>query len=100
MIYALLIHRTLAAAAPGAARRDRETHAAPELQAQSAAACELHLVAGLDEPDTTRTVRIAPNAHVVTDGRLIETKEWLVGRLRAHIAALEPGPSIRRVCPS
>ena len=80
MTYALLIYRTLAAAAPGEAQRDRATLAAHRvLQAQAAAAGELHLVARLDEPGTARTVRVGPGAHAVTDGPFIETKEWLVG---------------------
>jgi hypothetical protein len=78
--YALLIYRTLAADAPGAAARDRTSLAAHRaLQAEASAAGALHEVARLDEPRAARTGRAAAGAHQVTDGPFIESKEWLVG---------------------
>jgi hypothetical protein len=82
--YALLIYRTLSLseaalseALPGAERDALLGHRT--LQAEASARGELHAVVRLDETSTARTVRPRASAREVTDGPIIETKEWLVG---------------------
>jgi hypothetical protein len=50
-----------------------------ELQTASSRRNQLHAVARLDDASRARTVRRHGNAHEVTDGPYVETKEWLVG---------------------
>ena len=80
MTYALLIYRS----APGnepLPQLDEELalrgHRA--LQKEAAAQGQLHAVARLDETRRARTLKRVGNAHEITDGPYIETKEWLVG---------------------
>lgn len=78
--YALLIYRTSPPETPLPELEDKRglaNHRA--LQAEAAAAKELHAVARLDAPRKARTVRARPSGHDVTDGPYIESKEWLVG---------------------
>ena len=55
------------------------------LQRQASADNALHAVARLQAPNAAKTVRVvrsgssATNAHEVTDGPFMETKEWLGG---------------------
>lgn len=80
MDYALLIYRTTSPTEPlpeGADRAGLATHRA--LQAEASAKGELHAVARLDDAPRARTVRFQANAHEITDGPYLETKEWLVG---------------------
>ncbi|HEY6879831.1 MAG TPA: YciI family protein [Polyangiales bacterium] len=77
MTYALLIYRTLAPSLPASNADGLAGHRA--LQAEASAAHELHAVAQLAPPVTARAVRAHGNAHEVTDGPFVESKEWLVG---------------------
>lgn len=77
MTYALLIYRTLAATAPAGTKDGLAGHRA--LQAEASATNELHAVAQLATPTTTRSVRLGADGHEVTDGPFVESKEWLVG---------------------
>src|SRR5687767_9684534 len=80
MTYALLIYRTLAAAAGSTAKSEKDGLAGHRaLQAEAGAAGELHAVAQLAAPGTACTVRARSSGHEVTDGPFVESKEWLVG---------------------
>ncbi|HVZ35304.1 MAG TPA: YciI family protein [Polyangiaceae bacterium] len=76
--YALLIYRASLAAVPkGDERKALAGHRA--LQVEAARAGDLHAVARLEAPSTARSVKARVGGHDVTDGPLIESKEWLVG---------------------
>jgi hypothetical protein len=80
MTYALLIYRTLAAAAGSTAASDKDGLAGHRaLQSEAGAAGDLHAVAQLAAPGAACTVRARTTGHEVTDGPFIESKEWLVG---------------------
>jgi hypothetical protein len=76
--YALLIYRTSAGEpAPESSQRALAGHLL--LQREVADRGDLHAVAKLDGVQTARTVRVKLDAHEITDGPYIESKEWLVG---------------------
>ena len=78
--YALLIYRTSPPTVPIPELEERQALTGHrKLQAEAAARKELHAVARLDAPATSRTIRASATGHDVTDGPFIETKEWLVG---------------------
>ena len=80
MTYALLIYRSMPSSEPLPAHEDRAALAAHRaLQQESSGRGELHAVARLDDPTTSRTVKWTERGHDVTDGPYIEAKEWLVG---------------------
>jgi hypothetical protein len=80
LTYALLIYRNVSA---GEALPSPQEHLVlerhRELQTASSRRNQLHAVARLDDASRARTVRRHGNAHEVTDGPYVETKEWLVG---------------------
>lgn len=76
--YALLIYSTDRGGPPPAdSERALEAHRA--LQAEASARGDLHAVARLDDAGRARTVVLRGDAHELTDGPFIETKEWLAG---------------------
>jgi hypothetical protein len=76
--YALLIYRAAPSEpAPSGAARALEGHRA--LQQQASARGDLRAVAKLDDTSSARTVALRGDAHEISDGPYIETKEWLVG---------------------
>jgi hypothetical protein len=78
--YALLIYRTKSPSVPIPELEERQALVGHrKLQAEAAARRELHAVARLDAPATSRTIRARATGHDVTDGPFMETKEWLVG---------------------
>jgi hypothetical protein len=72
--YALLIYET---AEPDREEVTRTLEHHRALQSEAAARGDLHAVARLDR--IAKTVRVRDDAHDVTDGPYVETKEWLVG---------------------
>jgi hypothetical protein len=94
--YALLIYEA-AEPSPEVAAGALEHHRA--LQEEAAARGDLRSVARLDR--TAKTVRVRGDAHDVTDGPYVETKEWLVGfylvDCESEAEALERA---RAICPS
>src|SRR5215471_16755947 len=78
--YALLIYRTKPPSVPIPELEEKQALVGHrKLQAESAARNQLHAVARLDVPATSRTIRARATGHDVTDGPFMETKEWLVG---------------------
>jgi hypothetical protein len=78
--YVLLIYRTASPSEPISDEAVREALAGHRVvQAEAAARGELHAVAQLGDPRRAITVKRRENAHDVTDGPYLETKEWLVG---------------------
>ena len=93
--YALLIYEA-APPTPESAAHALEHHRA--LQKAAAERGELHSVARLER--SAKTVRLRGDAHDVTDGPYVETKEWLVGfylvDCESEAEALERA---RSICP-
>ena len=78
--YALLIYRTKPPSIPIPELEEREALVGHrKLQADASARKDLHAVARLDVPSTSRTIRARATGHDVTDGPFMEAKEWLVG---------------------
>lgn len=78
--YALLIYRTRPPSVPVPELEEKQALVGHrKLQAEASARKELHAVARLEAPATSRTIRARVSGHDVTDGPFIETKEWLVG---------------------
>lgn len=77
MTYVLLIYRSTppTETAPAADREGLARHRALQDEARA----DLLAVAQLAPAATARTVRASRDAHAVTDGPYLETKEWLVG---------------------
>jgi hypothetical protein len=95
--YALLIYETAEPDAEGSARA-LERHRA--LQAEAGVRGELHAVARLDGTGTAKTVTVRGDAHDVTDGPYVETKEWLVGFYLVDCASeAEAVERARAICP-
>jgi hypothetical protein len=101
--YALLIYDATGGEPidPAEERRVLDGHRA--VQRAAAAAEALHAVARLAEPAAkdTRTVRKSGEAHLVTDGPFVETKEWLVGFYLVDCADdAEALAHAKRICPT
>jgi hypothetical protein len=77
MTYVLLIYRSTppTESAPAADKDGLVRHRALQDDARP----DLLAVAQLAPTTTARTVRASRDAHAVTDGPYLETKEWLVG---------------------
>jgi hypothetical protein len=99
--YALLIYRTSAASMPipeldEQAALDRHR----ELQAEAGAKGKLRTVARLADAHIARTVKARADAHEVSDGPFIETKEWLVGFYLIDCETVEQAVErARLICP-
>src|SRR5690348_4307260 len=75
--YALLIYRTKPPSVPVPELEEKQALVGHrKLQAEASARKELHAVARLGAPATSRTIRARATGHDVTDGPFIETKEW------------------------
>jgi hypothetical protein len=76
--YALLIYRS-GEREPAEEDVERAMQGHRKLQREASARGDLHAVARLGDVAGARTVALRGNAHDVTDGCYIDTKEWLVG---------------------
>lgn len=97
--YALLIYRTAAGdVEPACMEQVLEGHRA--LQGQADVARDLAACARLDGVGTAKSVRRGAEAHEVTDGPFIDTKEWLAGfYLLECVDEAEALSRARTLCP-
>jgi hypothetical protein len=76
--YVLLIYRTASGDVDErASTRALDGHR--RLQADAVSHGDLHAVARLSGIECAKTVRVESDAHAITDGPFVETKEWLIG---------------------